>query len=157
MERKRVLITGGILTIFGLLVYFQFRHWRSFDWTTFWGETEQVRPWHVVHAVGLIYIAYVLRAIRWKIFLRPIRPQASWLQLVPPTLIGFTGLALLGRPGEFIRPYLIARRQNLPVSSQVAVWAAERIFDIGASAFLMAGSPFSPPPVESLPSPFCLL
>jgi hypothetical protein len=37
MDRKRVLITGGILTIFGLLVYFQFRHWRSFDWTTFWG------------------------------------------------------------------------------------------------------------------------
>jgi len=123
MDRKRVLITGGILTIFGLLVYFQFRHWRSFDWTTFWAETEQIRPWHIAHAVGLIYVAYVFRAIRWKIFLRPVRPQASWLELVPPTLIGFTGLALLGRPGEFIRPYLIARRQKLPVSSQVAVWA----------------------------------
>src|SRR4029077_9347035 len=81
--------------------------------------------------------AYVFRAIRWKLFLRPVRPHASWLELVPPTLIGFTGLALLGRPGEFIRPYLIARRTNLPISSQIAVWAVERIFDIGAFTFLL--------------------
>jgi len=153
MDRKRVLITGGILTIFGLLVYFQFRHWRSFDWTTFWAETEQIRPWHIAHAVGLIYVAYVFRAIRWKIFLRPVRPQASWLELVPPTLIGFTGLALLGRPGEFIRPYLIARRQKLPVSSQVAVWAVERIFDIGAFAVLMAVGIFLPSSRKTLPHP----
>jgi len=153
MDRKRIFITGGILIVFAVLVYLQFRHWRSFDWATFWAETEQVRPWHIAHAVGLIYVAYILRAIRWKIFLRPVRPQASWLELVPPTLIGFTGLALLGRPGEFIRPYLIARRQNLPVSSQVAVWAVERIFDIGAFAVLMALGIFLPSSRRSLPHP----
>jgi len=153
MDRKRVLITGGILVVFGLLVYLQFRHWRSFDWTTFWAETEQIRPWHIAHAIGLIYVAYVFRAIRWKLFLRPVRPHASWLELVSPTLIGFAGLALLGRPGEFIRPYLIARRQNLPVSSQVAVWAVERIFDIGAFAVLMAVGIFLPSSRRSLPHP----
>jgi len=153
MDRKRILISGGVLIVFAVLVYLQFRHWRAFDWATFWAETEQVRPWHIVHAVGLIYIAYVFRAIRWKIFLRPVRPKASWLQLVPPTLIGFTGLALLGRPGEFIRPYLIARRQNLPVSSQVAVWAVERIFDIGAFAVLMAAGIFLPSSRRTLPHP----
>jgi uncharacterized protein (TIRG00374 family) len=56
---------------------------------------------------------------------------------VAPTIIGFTGLALFGRPGELIRPYLIARRQDLPFSSQLAVWAVERIFDIGAFTFLL--------------------
>src|SRR5712692_1824460 len=153
MDRKRIFLTGGILIVFAVLVFLQFRHWRSFDWTTFWAETEQIRPWHIAHAVGLIYVAYIFRAIRWKIFLRPVRPQASWLQLVPPTLIGFTGLALLGRPGEFIRPYLIARRQNLPVSSQVAVWAVERIFDIGAFAVLMSVWVFLPSSRRTLPHP----
>jgi uncharacterized protein (TIRG00374 family) len=153
MDRKRVLITGGILAVLGVLVYLQFRHWRSFDWATFWAETEQIRPWHIVHAIGLIYVAYVFRAIRWKLFLRPVRPQASWLELLPPTLIGFAGLALLGRPGEFIRPYLIARRQRLPVSSQVAVWAVERIFDIGAFAVLMAVGIFLPSSRRTLPHP----
>jgi hypothetical protein len=53
-------------------------------------------------------------------------------------MIGFTGLALLGRPGEFIRPYLIARKLKLSMSSQVAVWTVERLFDTGAFALIMA-------------------
>jgi len=59
--------------------------------------------------------------------------------LVPPTLIGFTGLALLGRPGEFIRPYLIARQAKVSFSSQIAVWTVERIFDLGRICRVAAG------------------
>ncbi len=153
MDKKRILVTSGVLVILGVLVYLQFRHWQAFDWGTFWEEAHQIRPWHIVHAIALIYLAYVIRAIRWKIFLRPVRPKASSLQLVAPTLIGFTGLALLGRPGEFIRPYLIARRVNLPVSSQIAVWAVERIFDIGAFAVLLALAIFLPDALGSTPHP----
>ncbi len=46
-------------------------------------------------------------------------------------------MALLGRPGELIRPYLIARREDLTFSSQLAVWAVERIFDVGAFTLLL--------------------
>jgi hypothetical protein len=53
-------------------------------------------------------------------------------------MIGFTGLALFGRPGELIRPYLIARKVGLTMSSQMAVWLVERIFDMGAFALIMA-------------------
>ena len=121
MEKKRVVITVVVVALLGLLIYTQFKEWRNFDWPTFWAETHRVRKIHILHAVLLIYIAYALRALRWKIFLKPFK-NASFLGLLPPTLIGFTGLALLGRPGEFIRPYLIARQENLSVSSQVAVW-----------------------------------
>jgi len=44
---------------------------------------------------------------------------------------------LLGRPGEFVRPFLVARKENLTFSSQLAVWAVERVFDISAVAILM--------------------
>src|SRR5712691_10050903 len=144
MDKKRILITSGILVVLAALVYLQFRHWKSFDWATFWSETHQVNPWHIVHAIALIYLGYVLRAIRWRIFLRPVRPRASFLQLIPPTLIGFSGLALLGRPGEFIRPYLIARRESLSFASQLAVWAVERIFDIGGFTVLLVSAIFLP-------------
>jgi hypothetical protein len=70
------------------------------------------------------------------VFLEPVRKSSTW-GLVPATFIGFTGLALLGRPGEFIRPYLIARKENLPFASQVGAWTVERIFDIGAFTVLM--------------------
>jgi uncharacterized protein (TIRG00374 family) len=137
MSKKQIIIYGLLATVFAILVYMQFRTWRNFDWDTFWSQTDQVNKRHIFHAVGLIYLAYVVRAFRWKIFLRPVRRQASWWGLVAPTLIGFCGLAILGRPGELIRPYLISRKENLPFSSQLGVWAVERIFDIGAFTLLL--------------------
>jgi uncharacterized protein (TIRG00374 family) len=144
MEKKRLYIYGLFLLIFIVLVYFQFRTWRNFDWATFWSQTHDINKRHLLHGIAYVYIAYVMRAIRWKIFLRPVRPKASALKMVAPTLIGFTGLAVLGRPGELIRPYLIARRENLSVSSQLAVWAVERIFDLGAYAVLLMLAIFFP-------------
>jgi uncharacterized protein (TIRG00374 family) len=75
------------------------------------------------------------------------------MDMASPTVIGFTGLALLGRAGEFIRPYLIARRTNLPFSSQLAVWAVERIFDIAAFTVLMVLAIFLPSALPAIPHP----
>ena len=142
MDRRRAAITGIALAILAGLVYSQFRMWKNFDWDLFLTQTRSVSAFHILHGIALIYLAYVLRAVRWKLFLRPVRPQASSIGLVAPTVIGFTGLALLGRPGELIRPYLIAKRENLPFSSQLAVWAVERIFDVGGFTFLFVLAAF---------------
>jgi uncharacterized protein (TIRG00374 family) len=153
MDRKRILASVAVFLILAVLVYLQYRHWRSFDWSTFWSQTHRINPWHVLHAIALIYLGYFMRAIRWKIFLQPVRPKTGVIELVSPTLIGFTGLALLGRAGEFIRPYLIARRTDLSFSSQLAAWAVERIFDIGAFAFLVLLAIFLPSALPSIPHP----
>jgi glycosyltransferase 2 family protein len=142
MDRKRTAITGIALAVLAALVYMQFRTWKNFDWQLFLSQTHGVSKYHIFHGIALIYIAYVLRAVRWKIFLQPVRRHASTINLIAPTIIGFTGLALLGRPGELIRPYLIAKQEKLPFSSQLAVWAVERIFDIGAFTFLFVLAAF---------------
>jgi uncharacterized protein (TIRG00374 family) len=90
----------------------------------------------VALSVGLIYLDYYLRAVRWAIFLRPVK-KVSAASLTAAQFIGFTGLALLGRPGELIRPYIIARKHGLNVPSQLAVWTVERIFDTGAFGTLL--------------------
>lgn len=141
---KKFLIYGVGLTVLAVLVYLQFSHWKHFDWATFWSQWARINPLRILTAVGLIYITYLLRALRWKILIRPIRPQASWVELASSTVVGFTGLALLGRPGELIRPYLIARRENLNFSSQMAAWTVERIFDIGAFTVLLTLAVFVP-------------
>jgi glycosyltransferase 2 family protein len=142
MDRKRALLTGIALAVLAALVYSQFRTWKNFDWELFISQTHNVSKYHILHGIALIYMAYVLRAVRWKIFLRPVRPEASILKLIPPTIIGFAGLTLLGRPGELIRPYLIAKQEKLPFSSQLAVWAVERIFDVGAFTLLFVLAAF---------------
>ena len=146
MNKKRFIIYGIVLVVLALLIYLQFRTLRNFDWATFLSQTDQVRKHKldIVSAIALIYFTYFLRALRWKIFLRPVRKNASFLKLTPPTIIGFSGLALLGRPGELIRPYLIARGEGLSFSSQMATWAVERIFDIGAFTVLLVLAVFLP-------------
>ena len=153
MDKKRILATTAVFLILAFLVYLQYRHWQTFDWGTFWSQLHRIKKAHVLHGIALIYIGYIMRALRWKIFLKPVRPKVKTSELLSPTLIGFTGLALLGRAGEFIRPYLIARRLDLPFSSQLAVWTVERIFDIGAFTVLMVLAIFLPSALPSIPHP----
>jgi glycosyltransferase 2 family protein len=149
MSKKQLLTTGVVLAILGLLIYFQVQHWRRFDWARFLSAS-RVDPLHIAAAIGLIYLTYVLRALRWKVFLEPVCKTSTW-KLVPATFIGFTGLALLGRAGEFIRPYLISRKEKLPLAAQVGVWAVERIFDFGAFTVLMTIDVFAPSKIRANP------
>jgi uncharacterized protein (TIRG00374 family) len=144
MNKKRFIVYGVVLGVLALLVYLQFRTWRNFDWDKFFSQARQLNSVHIAVAIAVIYFTYFLRALRWKIFLRPVRKDASVLRSVSPTVIGFAGLALLGRPGELIRPYLIGRNEGLSFSSQMAAWTVERIFDIGGFTILLVCAIFLP-------------
>jgi len=91
--------------------------------------------WRVFIA-SMIFASYLFRCFRWREFLRPMKP-ARMMSLVVGTLVGFSAVALLGRPGEVVRPWLIARKESLTVSSQAAAWTLERVFDgLTVSGFL---------------------
>jgi len=135
MNKKRILATAIVLAVLCLLIYLQVHTWKKFDWATFWNNTSQVNWEYVVLAVAITYATYGLRATRWRIFLKPLCSTTT-ARLLGPQFIGFTGLALLGRPGEMIRPYLIVRKENQTFSSQVAVWLVERIFDMFSVAMM---------------------
>jgi glycosyltransferase 2 family protein len=153
MDKKRILASVVVFLILAVLVYLQYRHWRTFDWATFWGQIHRVTGWRIALAVALTYLSYVLRALRWKIFLSRVKPDTKVSELVSATLVGFTGVALLGRAGEFIRPYLIARRTQLPFSSQLAVWTVERAFDVGSVAVMMIVAVFAEGGMPSILQP----
>ena len=133
----------GLLALLCLLIWLQVRSWKRFDWHTFAEQSAHVNWWYVVFATALIYLAYAFRAVRWRIFLKPIR-ETTTIRLLGPQYVGFAALALLGRAGEVIRPYIIAKKENVTFSSQMAAWTVERIFDMGAFAILLALSFLSP-------------
>jgi len=149
MDKKRILIFGVVLLILSLLVYLQFRAWKTFDWATFRNSTEHVRKVNLLAGVALTYLSYVLRAVRWRIFLKP-ACKTTTARLLAPQFIGFSALALLGRAGEMIRPYIIAKKVRLSFTSQIAVWGVERIFDMGAFALMLALS-FLSSDLQTLP------
>jgi uncharacterized protein (TIRG00374 family) len=149
MKKRQALLLIVAAAVLGFLVYLQVQHWRTFDWGRFLDQTEDVHWARVVAGVLLIYLADALRAWRWAIFLRPVRKVPA-RDLVGTQFIGFTGLALLGRLGELVRPYLIARKLNLTFSSQLAVWTVERIFDFASVILLTSIALFSSRSVKNL-------
>jgi hypothetical protein len=88
-------------------------------------------------ATGCIYSAYVFRSVRWALLLRQNR-KVPLLSLLGTQVIGFTAVALIGRVADPVRPYLVSRKTGLPLSSQIAVYIVERLFDAGSMALIFS-------------------
>jgi uncharacterized protein (TIRG00374 family) len=147
---QRVLLALTIVSVVGWLVSREAGSWIRSDWGTFWVNARQISAANAISALALIYASLLLRAFRWRLFLQSAK-QVPTTRLFAATIVGFTGLALLGRAGELVRPYLIARQEDLTVSSQIAVLALERIFDVAAAALLIAIAIGTSSEVRSLP------
>lgn len=129
-------------------------HTAHFDWVAF-GRACRRADWRLLLAAMLvIWSNCIFRAARWAVFLKPSLPpekRATTAQLLGSQYIGFTGLAIFGRIGELIRPYLIARRTGLTLASQIAVVAVERIFDLGVFALIFTLNLLLAPGLNVLP------
>lgn len=116
------------LAAVGLIGY---RLWAGgFDWARFGNSLRAIDATWMTVAVLLVLVTYVGRALRWKVMIAPQRPEAPVLPILAATIIGFTAIVFFGRAGEIVRPYLIARRNSISLSSQLAVWLLERILDL---------------------------
>jgi len=107
----------------------EIRH-QGFSWDLFFSVAYTLEWRWLALACVLVLATYLGRALRWAVLIRSVRPQPSLRNLFSATVIGFTAITLLGRPGELIRPYLIAVKENVPFSSQLAAWFLERIYDL---------------------------
>ena len=144
MRSARNPILWTALLLLGALLYaFAFNPaWRRFDPAAF-ADSFRMFDWRWIgFAAASVYLALAVRAWRWRILMRSTKPHAGLWNLFSATLIGFGAIGLMGRPGEFVRPYLVARKEQVPVSGQLAVWALERTFD-GLVVLASAGAALS--------------
>ena len=75
-------------------------------------------------------MSHYLRAVRWSSLIAPIK-RVSVLNLFSATMIGFMANSVLpARIGEVIRPVMVARKENIKVTTSFATVVMERIFDI---------------------------
>jgi len=103
---------------------------RSFDWHLAAESFARLRWSWLLLSLIPIFGTYYWRALRWAVMLKPVKPQPSVRNLLSATVIGFTAITLFGRPGELVRPYLISRKEQVPLSSQFAMLLLERLFDL---------------------------
>src|SRR6266567_5144853 len=113
------------LTI-GLLAFFL----RGVDLGGVWAATRHADARLLVLAVCVTLTTYALRAFRWQYLLAAIGPT-HFLTAFRTTVIGFSASFLLpARPGEILRPYLLARREGLPPTAAFATIILERLLDL---------------------------
>src|ERR1700678_3646872 len=106
--------------------------WRTsgFSWHEFTSALVNVDWSWLALALALILATYLGRAMRWEVMLRPLQKHTSLWRAFSATAIGFTAVVLFGRACEPVRPYLIAKKEGVTFSSQVAAWVVERMLDL---------------------------
>lgn len=130
-----------LLTV-GLLA-FAFRHT---DFGRVWAETRQANGALLGLALLVTGVTYAMRAWRWQSLLAPIG-ATRFTNAFTATVIGFAASALLpARAGEVMRPYLLARRENLNPASAFATIVLERLLDLAVVLLLFSAFVFTAPP-----------
>jgi uncharacterized protein (TIRG00374 family) len=143
-SRKRAVYLLAILLILGI-AFWLLRDRVPFRWSSLAQQLQDLAWWRVAAALVVIYLCYWLRAARWSVLLAPMC-RSSAMELLPAQVIGFTAVAIFGRVADLARPYMIARRTQTAVTTQIAIYSIERAFDLGAAAVLFSFAlAFAPP------------
>jgi glycosyltransferase 2 family protein len=127
---RRWLSLGVTAAALVLIVYNLTRgsEWRHFDWNRLWATLLSARHDYLLAAVVATLSSYLVRAYRWRFFMDPFKKASLWTLFVAQ-VYGFSSIYLIGRPGEFVRPAYIARKENVSISSMLAIWVLERVYD----------------------------
>jgi uncharacterized protein (TIRG00374 family) len=101
---------------------------------------------HVQHAdltmlfVGFVFVVvtYIARTFRWQALLLPLG-HVRFMTTFRATLVGFAALGVLpARAGDLLRPYMVARKEGIPVPATFATVVMERVLDLVAVLGLLA-------------------
>src|SRR5580692_8318319 len=137
---SRKLVIGLLgLVVLGLIVYFSrgFIHLQDFSGEKLLHAIRGANPYLLILSIVAIYACYALRALRWKVFQGNLGPSRFW-QIYSMNVGGFSGVFLLGRAGEPVRPVLLARKEHLPVADMFGIYVLERLFDLASMAVIAA-------------------
>ena len=136
MRRNQLILGLVVLAALAALIYWG-RNRIHFDFGVFRSQLV-LADWRKIGiAAACIYLGYVIRSVRWALLLRH-NKKVPPLSLLGTQVIGFTAVALIGRVADLVRPYLVAKKTGLPISSQVAVYIVERLFDAGSMAMIFS-------------------
>jgi len=125
MNKKYLHLFIGLIIIFFSL-YYAFKGVKLSELS---GALKSVHYLYLIPAIFLIVISYLLRAMRWRYLVRPVK-DIKTSALFSPLMIGFMANMLPARAGEFIRAYLLSKKAGISFSSSFATIFIERLFDL---------------------------
>ncbi|MGB8933044.1 MAG: lysylphosphatidylglycerol synthase transmembrane domain-containing protein [Anaeromyxobacteraceae bacterium] len=123
---KRLLQTLAGLAVSGLALWLTLR---GKDLAAIWAEMRQADYRYLAPYLLILAAIHLCKTVRWGILLEPVA-KVSFARLNAASAVGFMALVVLPfRLGEFARPYLVAERPKLRVSSALSSVVVERVAD----------------------------
>jgi uncharacterized protein (TIRG00374 family) len=92
---------------------------------------------YLVPALILVVMSFLFRAMRWRYLVRSVKPEVRTRDLFSPLMVGFMANVLPARAGEFIRAYLLSKKEGISFSSSFATIFIERLFDMALVLMLL--------------------
>lgn len=150
MKKKQLIL--GLVVLLALVALLAWgRNRIHFDFGVFRAQIALADWTRIAIGLGCIYVAYAFRSARWALLMKH-NKKVPLFSLLGTQVIGFTAVALIGRVADPVRPYLVAKKTGLPLSTQIAVYIVERLFDAGSMALIFS-SVILLAPAGSLPHP----
>lgn len=135
---KRLLSVLKILLSIGVAAVLLYLAFRNVEMDNFWEKAETVNYFWVVFSIALSVVAYVARAYRWNILLRPLGYELKTSRTTLAVLIGYLANLALPRLGEITRCGVLNRNDRVPVPAALGTVVVERIVDLLVLLLLIA-------------------
>jgi conserved hypothetical protein len=125
MNKKVIL--GILISIISIvLVYLSVREINLQDVSR---ALKKIQFSYVIFFILLVILMQWLRSYRWGVILQPME-KIDQFSLFSVTCVGFLAIAAIpARIGELARPYLIAKRSTIKMSSALGTILVERVLD----------------------------
>ena len=134
---KRALQLIFVLALGGGAFYLVFR---DVEWADF--RQELARVDYALFSLGLLcfFGLHLARSIRWGCLIQGVKPEIRFRSYFSICSIGFFLINVLPfRLGEFVRPYLLLDKEEVPFGSGMATVLVERVLDVAALGVLFVG------------------
>ena len=120
------------------------------DFQEVWRRMAQFPPLYLLWAFGLALINYLLRFLRWAMYLKILQINVSF----PVSFLIFLGgLAMTitpGKVGELVKCYLLRDRAGVPVATSIPLVLMERVTDLVSVVLMGLVGLFLLPPLLSM-------
>lgn len=115
----------------GLAALLIWLFFKDADWAAVGGAIARVDVALLLVAFAFQMLSIVVKSWRWRLLLTPVKPGIPVHSCFKYFNIGFATTSLLpGRVGEVLRPYLMAREQEIKFTSTFATIVTERVIDL---------------------------
>lgn len=125
MFKSRQFIIGIIISI----IFLVWALWNE-RLDQVWDAIARANYWALLPALALYFIGVGVRALRWRILLKPVVPNITLQKTFEIVVIGYMANNVLpARMGELLRSYVLSVREGVRKTSTLATIFIERIFD----------------------------